>query len=276
MAQPALSFSTHLSWILSASTIRARVLSVHARACNLITGDERLVALAHPSLGNGPFHILVDLPIPFFEYLSPGQPAHIATGIVHVGNLHVDLRAAHEWAPQIDWPDPPDTTTKRGLVSLLEDTLSHQGQEMDPAAAAARATILPTLSGITEAIARGENARVFRGLSKIIGLGPGLTPAGDDAVLGVLAGLWIWGSTGLSVAEVAQLVDEIARERTHLLSREWLHHAGQGAFAEPWHRLVQAIARAEEDRIRQALRKILHTGASSGEYALRGLLAVTQ
>lgn len=277
MRYAALSLSTHLVWMLRAEGVPFRVLSLHAHACNLITDDDRLVALVHPSLGNGPFHALVPLPVPFSDALDEDAHGDIVAGRVRLPSLEIDLSTATVWSPRVHWRPVP--IPLGDVVALLQSLLA-ETRGFSPSSAverAARDVVRRGVEGLARAIVAGDETTARAMVARLLGTGPGLTPAGDDALLGVMAGLWALGLGRTSYARgLAHWVTEMAATRTHRLSREWLRLAGEGAFAASWHALADAMALGDVDRVRDAAARILHTGASSGEYALLGFLAVLQ
>ena len=270
----ALSLSTALSWLLNTPEVPCHVLSVHDRACNLLTSDEQVISLVHPSVGNGPFHAIVPLPSPFTAYTVPQEEGVVVGGRLSLGALFVDLRRASLWSPHL--PLRPARLSQRQVGEVITRTRVGYKRESPLVEEVARAKVgalLPVL--VEQVMAGGDEGRVEAILQEIIGLGPGLTPAGDDVVLGVLAGMWIWGEGVMSLARVAALVERVAHTGTHRLSRAWLKAAGEGAFAEHWHHLATAIATGEVEKVAESAARILDTGATSGAFALEGFLAVT-
>jgi hypothetical protein len=106
-----------------------------------------------------------------------------------------------------------------------------------------------------EASARHDLASVGRLLG---GLGPGLTPSGDDA----LAGIFL--ATRLRGPETERhLVDLATRVDTHEISRAFLTWAARGHSIEPVHRLLAGDGSAAAD--------LLAVGHTSGADLALGL-----
>ena len=271
---PALSLSTALTWLLNAPNVACHVLSVHERACNLVTSEGDIVALVHPDLGNGPFHVLVNLPLPFTQHMPSDGKAHVVAGVLHLGSARVDLREVALWSPHIG--RQPAHLRPAQALRIISGIHRPDGGAISQAERIAQGTIRALLPRLAKEVAyTGVEAHIRAILEEMIGLGPGLTPAGDDAVLGFLAAMWIWGGTRVPVARMAVIVDEVARTATHRLSRAWLRAAGEGKFAEPWHLLARAVARGDEAGLQESARRILETGATSGAFALDGFLVLT-
>jgi hypothetical protein len=140
------------------------------------------------------------------------------------------------------------------------------GQPLSPLARLAQ----PALNALRAGIYTGDRAQLALGAQRLAGLGPGLTPAGDDFLVGWMAGLWLFGTgAGLPVAELCGLMAAAAAPRTTRLSAAWLRHAAAGRFGEAWHRLAADVG--DEDALRAAAGRIRDTGATSGSDALAGL-----
>jgi hypothetical protein len=117
-----------------------------------------------------------------------------------------------------------------------------------------------------------DRAALARAISAMCGLGPGLTPAGDDWLAGWLLGLHLAPDlTGLG--DLSGLVLEIAAHRTTTLSRAFLECAAAGEADAAWHALLAALAGGStEVRMSDCARAILCHGATSGAAMLAGFL----
>ncbi len=124
----------------------------------------------------------------------------------------------------------------------------------------------------------GQENEIVRGTELLAGLGVGLTPAGDDFLLGFMARIWLdpvllppdW-----SASDLCQRIARTAGPRTTRLSRTWLEYAARGQFAEPWHDLVSALAADDTNAIHTTANRILNTGATSGRDAMAGFLIIS-
>ena len=111
----------------------------------------------------------------------------------------------------------------------------------------------------------------------LIGAGPGLTPAGDDFLVGFLGGLWsTCGDAPDRHSFLANLGRDIvlAARRTVAVSRAYLVAAADGLVSQPLVDFAAVIsAGGEGDSVRPALCRITAMGATSGRCAGLGLLA---
>lgn len=101
------------------------------------------------------------------------------------------------------------------------------------------------------------------------GLGIGLTPAGDDFLMGVLMAFW------LGLVNPTPYIESLisgAVGRTGRLSMALLDSAGRGEASQGWHTLVRAITRRQAQSILPAVMVILGAGHTSGADALFGFM----
>ncbi len=255
-------------WLLDIPTpasIPLRVLSRHRRVVNLVDDEGRMLALAHPDVGNGPFHILLAEAVPFHN-LQPGLEAAWAGDELQLGPWTIHLSHAARWDPLLTptraapspraWARARERAHAYITASLVED--------MRPPAIA---RLLRGLDALCE-----EGGQGWReGLELLLGLGPGLTPAGDDVLLGFLARRWMQqDAPGPEEASVWRTM----LPRTSRLSAAWLEHALAGRFAEPWHQLYQAMLAGDDESAARALARIASIGATSGKMALLGAFSM--
>ncbi|RJT22396.1 DUF2877 domain-containing protein [Buttiauxella izardii] len=112
-------------------------------------------------------------------------------------------------------------------------------------------------------------------LAKIIGFGHGLTPDGDDYLLGYLAALWSWREVeGIALHwENLQNAVPPLLSRTNDISRHYVTRGLEGHFSEPIYQLIQLLySNAQTTQIRTAALGVMQFGSSSGVDCLAGLL----
>jgi hypothetical protein len=111
--------------------------------------------------------------------------------------------------------------------------------------------------------------------SELIGLGPGLTPSGDDFLVGYLAGLRCSDPTHRDFVQA--LGEGISRlsGNTTLVSRCYLAQAVQGRVSSVLMKLAQSMS-GESHTIGQAARSALNVGSTSGPASVLGLLLGVQ
>lgn len=186
------------------------------------------------------------------------------------------------------WYDPvprivlPDRSMLPPVADLIEFAASRPTDDLrDTGRSAARAA----LSRLGRVLVDGDTGaeRPEDLAEAMIGLGPGLTPSGDDMLAGLLATLVHLppdrAVTAL-LAAVRRRVRERATGRTTLLSACLLDDALDGAVAAPFARLLRVIAEVlqgpdsgQVDRsvaLRDAVDAVLAIGSTSGADLLLG------
>ena len=236
-----------------------RVHSVFERAANVLCTDGRLVTLHGPGPLAAPFAIALDERLPSRE-LEPGVPVHReGRGQLVLGALRLDCSGAQVVDTSIGFGSDP-----RALAAALAEVPSRP-------AAPTLASVL-ALEGrrrLSEGLRRGDADRFVDGARRLIGLGEGLTPAGDDLLVGSLAVVRRFRRGDLlDEPGIAQALANAAREGTTLVAREFLLEALEGRFSEI---VIAVLTAADLPRARAALDDLLDVGATSGADTAAGV-----
>jgi hypothetical protein len=269
---------------------RAQVHSVFPHACNIETESGELVTLLAPGSGNLPHGIRCALP---FAALSPrlrqGQTATLegATLRVPAAGLVVDLSCAAVWngtvaaaLPGVRGAEPQGAL--RELCETLREHAPDQGvasalfSSGSPHSTLARALVarlaqtLPILARATETC---DADAVVSALGALVGLGAGLTPAGDDFIVGYLAALWSRSHREPGIGTLLRaLVVPVGQLSLHTnaISRQMLLDSLRGHFAQRLTAVVRCVCGGGD--VAGASMRALQVGHSSGADVLCGLL----
>ena len=112
----------------------------------------------------------------------------------------------------------------------------------------------------------GDSAKMADTLCRLIGLGIGLTPSGDDFLCGFLAGLRLSLSESDSFRQILEKKICSHLDRTNEISAAFLHCAVLGQFSSPIHLLINPDITVE-----QIYRAFSDIGHSSGVDTLCGI-----
>ena len=242
-----------------------------------------MIALVHPSVGNGPFHVVLARPVSFAA-LEVGEPVQWRGNSIQVGHLTIDLSQAEVWDPMfprvsipaIAWSHLRESLTHGAINDGIFVSRGTPGDESGyESAVTARAQQAEEY--LLAGLHAGRESDIERGTELLAGLGVGLTPAGDDFLLGFMTRIWLEPALlppDWTVPDLCQRIAQTAGSRTTRLSRTWLDYAARGQFAEPWHNLALALAMPDQNDIQHAADRILSTGATSGRDAMAGLLMI--
>ncbi len=248
---------------------RAQVHSVFLHACNIETQAGELVTLVAPGSGNLPHGIRCAAP---FARLHQGQAAELGDATLRfpAAEIVVDFSRAAVWNGRVAAVSPGQRGAE--VQRVLRSRVPDQGiaPTLQRALVARMAQTLPLLARAT---ANREVDAVVAALSALVGLGPGLTPAGDDFIVGYLAALWSRSRREPGIAALllalAPPVGRLALQ-TNAISRQMLRDALQGHFAERLTDVVRCIC--EGGDVAAATMRALQVGHSSGADVLCGLL----
>lgn len=263
----------------------ATILHVSAHTCNLVDPYGDILALVTPKIGRGPFAVVV--PVSSFKFLVPSSeflvltpespvstPQSLTLSISHSPPLLsylITFDQAELWEPRPRW-DTIRPHLAKALPWLRLALLRHT-----PTHAAAIHQLPRFVAGVKQ-FCRGwqhqDEADIFQAVDKLAGFGPGMTPAGDDGLMGLLYGVWAVAETP-DTGRPAQIAAQ-AGTRTTTLSRAFLLAAAAGEAVQVWHELVGAIMTGEPEAMQAAAQGILAIGDSSGACALAGFLALVE
>jgi hypothetical protein len=194
-----------------------------------------------------------------------GAPAEVGGGRIVVGDLAVS--AAAWWNPRPKLPSLRPALLPEG-VRQLRNSLYGEGVPHS-------AFTLPglpvgpggPLAALRGAVRRADLDAALRTATRLIGLGPGLTPAGDDVMAGTIAGLVLLGHP--AAERFAAGVYALAAGRTTELSRALLRHAACGRVSGEYAAVLHALV--GERPLAPAVAGLLSTGATSGRAMALGL-----
>jgi hypothetical protein len=269
--------------------------SIFPKALNIVVDDTLFVLLSAevsrmPNSARLPACIMEQL----YAKLSPGTGVCVGNGMLSIPILDLTLHlpdtvawepvpviAAHGWrhaivarhthllARHLAYRSQQD-----GLAHLVKPLLLHQATWETPLAQIA----LPLLRLLLQASREQDMANIEKAARGLAGLGPGLTPSGDDTLGGFIGVMALAGwQSGMDAAASKHLIEVIAsaaRPRTTLLSATLLAHAARGEVAEHVGELLMALSRPVEETamVLQAAESVLAYGACSGGDTLLGLL----
>jgi hypothetical protein len=275
------------------SGVTWRVHSVFRAAFNLVSDRRELLGIVTAPAGNGPATLVLSVSdVTWTPQL--GDPATLVGERLVLGDrLALDLSRAALW-------DPPPIRRALSFGEILDRLESAVGVAAARAPSAGLAPLLPearrlagraprglsttpldgaalvvqhaweALSAIAEAIRRAHWSDVFAPARELSGLGPGLTPSGDDLLVGMALGLR--AGLGTLLPELASAFSAAVEGRTTDLAEARVRHAVAGRADEAVHSLLVALVDGPRDRLEPAVRSALAYGHSSGADTLVGLI----
>lgn len=126
-------------------------------------------------------------------------------------------------------------------------------------------------------IGNGQFVNVLRDIDKLVGMGPGLTPSGDDVLTGVMgAGAFYSLAFPAMSFEIRSLNSQIAErafKRTTVFGQIMLSDASRGEVVQSLGVLLQTLlCRKEDGSLPKKAREVMALGESSGKDMLSGVI----
>jgi len=135
-----------------------------------------------------------------------------------------------------------------------------------------RGEVLRRAAVFQDELRSGSFDAVLAAAAKLVGLGEGSTPAGDDYLVGVLHALTAKDPAVASSHPLARALGGLGECRTSAPSAAWLAAAARGEASPVWRTLLGALDAGDEVAVRTAARAVRSTGHTSGAFSLRGFL----
>ncbi|MBV9523222.1 MAG: DUF2877 domain-containing protein [Alphaproteobacteria bacterium] len=281
-------------WVLAQIGV-GRVAAVFQRSLYIAAPGGALACIGPRGLGPGPLNLLCD-GAPGAACLSrglyPDMPVRRAGDALQIGDrLAIELAEAVEWHPPPVAPHSPAALAP-GLAMLSVAAASVLGARggasgwgdgfaplVAPCAAkdlreaeaiAARDALLrlawPGIAALAQWLCERPRssapAEPAPAAEILLGLGPGLTPSGDDFLGGALIALAALGRSEAASRLGAWVMARAAR--TNAVSAAHLACAAAGEGAGALHELLEALARPSADGIAAAVAALASLGHSSG------------
>jgi hypothetical protein len=250
------------------------VQSVYARACN-VASDGLLLTLVAPDITDGPttFVLAGDRVVDLRTCFRVRERVVRCGDRVKSPGADVDLAHAASWQPDARpvIADPAQVAANlHGAATRLAVRIEHGASVIHREGRAACARI-------EQACGDCHVDRALLDALPLIGWGEGLTPAGDDFLVGVLAGLDALATVSTAhAAFLSRFSDGVVahRNRTTAIAAHCLNLAASGHFSADVHRLRGAVlASTDVAEVAQLADDALAVGATSGADLVAGLLA---
>ncbi len=121
-----------------------------------------------------------------------------------------------------------------------------------------------------EAIKNKNKKAIIEAGKSLIGLGIGLTPSGDDYLVGFFAVMFYQNRQGCQ--EIAKAIIQNAKESTNIISATCLQSAAEKRFSAKTINLIQSVCQNGRNQIEQSLDQLLAIGSTSGTDITKGIL----
>jgi hypothetical protein len=271
-------------WLSTSSS--SRPYHIFERVCNLINAEGDVLTLMLAPAQMNPLVLEIDCQdyqLDLASTIQPSSEVAVSSNELFIGDLKIDLRQSTSWAPTPDWPQIRSNCAqllkmRQVVLQALLPSISSESLAVfiEPSALEspidgwqerARKPVRELLHWLRV----GEFASAGDCAASLAGLGKGLTPGGDDFLIGVMYAVW---STlpETEAMSICPKLSEAAEQRTNQLSACSMKRATLGETSSTWQALLVAMAQADQETITRQVDALMRLGHTSGQDALTGFL----
>ena len=267
--------SVSLAPLLEASCWEGRIAAVFQTTLHIIGPGDTLLHLQGGPLLASPFSLRVSEPLAIIIQdgsVVEGMPVRKEDARIEIPEcLRLSLAEVRYYRSPVPTPRRIDPEALGIAKRILRVGGRPGGFDALPGARAITAEI-------RKALAERDADRLLSVARKIIGLGPGLTPSGDDVLVGCLKAAWLLAG---GAPKLHSLISRFRRDlaldlgdRTTRVGAEFIRHALNGQFAEVLDQAAQTLlVPTTPEAVAAAVSRLVAQGETSGTDTICGLLA---
>ncbi len=275
------------------SSSEAEIIGVYRRGLYLENTSGRLACIGAQSIGPGPLNLLCKLTgdFDFTQIVEPGSTAEIRDSWMRLGSwMTVDISRLMEWEPEqipggwdLDFflENLPflaqwiaETGPREGLAPFITQIIRNEKISSEGTFQKISWQGMADFGHwFLDSLDEGKTIGFPSTACRLVGLGPGLTPSGDDFWCGVMLALRTLGYWDI-LERVSSTVLKQAKRRTNKISRAHQECAAAGQGAHALHETISAMGVNDEARLRSALCELDGIGHTSGWDSLAGVVCV--
>ncbi len=286
------------------------VIASFNRSCWLEVPEGGLFAVADHELGEGPLNVGVTLPDGFtmseLDVCEGGKLVADGPDFRLGSRLILRMAATALWRPAPLGPRASNGDVARRLRALIDSVAADApveglapligylgqlacGDEPGPADVGLVPRLaMPSVALLAKGVVRGDGGAVDQAVQGLIGLGPGLTPSGDDMLGGLMVALRTvllpvsYGKKPLREcpeSSGASIIDELSQSifrhttRTNRISAALLEQAALGIGSAAQHQVLECLLELTPAiDLDNSVERLVNSGHTSGWDALTGLL----
>lgn len=240
-----------------------------------------LYTIATDSVDNAPNTLVTDIDSFSKRGLVIGDQVYAEGDRIYVGkNAAVMLQQVHVWRSKLP-PYPEDEDILRNHVAEAQLWIEAHGkaggmkrsaetenpfdQEMDR-------LLRERSEGLLEALSKGEVSLASHYAIQLIGLGPGLTPSGDDFLVGLFAVMNLTNGPLFKIRHMCEQVVAASADRSNPISYMALKKAASGQVRESIGEFMHHMIHGSETEVISSLSRVLAIGSTSGTDIALGLV----
>lgn len=257
------------------------VHSVFERVINILIED-KLFTLVSNQIDNAPATLIVDYPD--FNECGIDADAHgflTSKRIEITGCLSIDLTTTPTWICQLTEFPAHEKTLENNISIAMQEIVStgnvkwlqkKESNLTDFDKEMGRMLKERTIK-LVEGFPKNDTNQNVQNAKQLIGLGQGLTPSGDDFLVGLLLAFSIIKKNVFCKKTWGEQVVKEAKNNTNIISYTTLKYAAIGQTREIIQLFIDTLVSGKEDeQVKQTLSNVIKIGSSSGTEIAWGIL----
>jgi len=261
------------------AAVTGQVLNTFSNSFYLKTGSGDLVFVTNRSV-RSPITINLETTHNLERLARPKELVHVRGSEIQIGeDCIIELDEASLYQSRSGFPSelgPQLARIEKSLrvVSFILRIVDTSQSVLDPRALAHGGMVDFVSSGIIPLRRPGMEGQFREAALKIVGLGSGFTPSGDDVLGGFLLA---YNSLAKAIGRVSILLDsQLLEEKTNWISAKLLDYTQRLIFDEQLQRFIDSVFSEDKDAPTIALETLLPRGHTSGiDIALGAILALS-
>lgn len=249
--------SIAISPLIAGPTRRAVLLGTFPKAIYLSVADT-VVGVVSPDGIRLPNALVASPPLIDWDTIGTWTPT-LGNGTLTLGSRRFFI--ARWWDPCPRLPN----VNRAGLPARLNE-LERELGPWPPGELGRRTAVFGNVLGWE------DSKRIADAAMQLVGVGPGLTPGGDDVLCGFLSALRLIGGPGVRgfVDDIAKALLPTVAHRTTKLSIALLRHAARGQVAQPIASVLRALVSSQP--LGKPMNQLLGIGHTSGRDLTAGII----
>lgn len=276
----ALSIDIHFYEMIQLAKIPISIHSVFARTINIII-DNELFTIASNQLDNAPATMIIDL-VSFENFnLNPNDAITLTDSKMKISDsLFINLNIAISWKSNLPHYPINDNQLNDNLYFAKKFVIENGKAEwlrgmnvnQTPFYNEMGRMLRERTSILMDNFLFEDTTINLKRSMKLVGLGQGLTPSGDDFLVGVMLAFSTVENDLFNKNNWALQVIKESKEKTNLISYSALKYAELGETRESINFLMQALFNEEKEVVEQELLNVMRIGSSSGTEITWGII----
>jgi hypothetical protein len=249
------------------ASVAGQVVNIFSNSFYMKTGNGELIFFTNRPL-RSPITVNLDATSDLEHLVKPLEPLNARGKEIRIGtDIIIELSTASVYQDRIRLANEPRSVftrigTSLRIVSFVLGIIDTGQSVLDPHSLAHSGIVEFVSDGVILLRHRGTERRFRDAALRIVGLGSGFTPSGDDTLGGFLA---TYNSFAKTIERAPVLLDsELLKEKTSWTSAKLLDYMQRLILDEQLRLLIDSATNGDQDALVIVLETLLPRGHTSG------------